>query len=151
MSCIRLMEKKDVAKVTAIERDIFSMPWSENGFLDAICADNTLFLVAEEEGIKGYIGMYLAADEGEITNVAVKETGRRKHLGESLLREALRISAERGIVSWFLEVRKSNAAAIALYKKQGFSVCGVRKGFYEKPREDAYVMVYPPDISTIQE
>lgn len=151
MSCIRLMEKRDVAEVTAIERDIFSMPWSENGFLDAICADNTLFLVAEEEGIKGYIGMYLAADEGEITNVAVKETGRRKHLGESLLREALRISAERGIVSWFLEVRKSNEAAIALYKKQGFSICGVRKGFYEKPREDAYVMVYPPDISTIQE
>lgn len=151
MSHIRLMQKQDIEEVAVIEKSIFSTPWSANGFLEAICAENTLFLVAEEtEGISGYIGIYLAADEGEITNVAVKEQCRRKHIGEDLIKEAMHITVQRGIEIWVLEVRISNEAAIALYQRIGFVIKGLRKGFYEKPKEDAYVMVYSPSISTIQ-
>lgn len=151
MSHIRLMQKQDIEEVAVIEKNIFSTPWSANGFLEAICADNTLFLVSEEaEEISGYIGIYLAADEGEITNVAVKEQYRRKHIGEDLIKEVLHRTAQQGIENWVLEVRKSNETAIRLYQRLGFEIKGIRKGFYEKPKEDAYVMAYTPNISTIQ-
>lgn len=148
---IRRMKIEDVEETAKIEAEIFSMPWSEQSFLDALKADHTLFLVAEQEGkIAGYIGLYQAADEAEITNVAVAIPFRRCHLGEKLVKGALDFIRTKGIVSVFLEVRCSNAPAIALYEKMGFSHCGVRKGFYEKPKEDAYVMVFTPDITTVQ-
>lgn len=150
MSRIRLMRPEDIEQVSAIEADIFSQPWSSQGFLEALDSENTLFLVAEEEEIEGYLGMYLAADEGEITNVAVRKESRRKHLGEKLLTQAVTAAGERGVRSYYLEVRKSNEAAIRLYEKFGFAIVGTRRRFYEKPKEDAYVMVYPPEISTIQ-
>ncbi len=148
---IRRMETGDVEEAAKIEAAIFSMPWSKEAFLDAIKADYTLFLVAEQEGkVAGYIGLYLAADEAEITNVAVAKEYRRGHVGEALVTKAISLAQQRGAVSIFLEVRCSNAAAIALYEKMGFSNCGVRKGFYERPKEDAHVMVLTPDITTVQ-
>ena len=67
MSIIRSMMAEDAAKVASLEAEIFSQPWSENAFLDSLRLPDTIFLVAEESGvIQGYIGMYLAADEGEI-------------------------------------------------------------------------------------
>lgn len=147
---IRPMEAEDISAVAAIEQKTFSMPWSRQAFADALQADYTLFLVAEVSGaIAGYIGVYLAADEAEITNVAVLEDHRGCHLGKLLVSEALREAKRRGAASVFLEVRISNDPAIGLYKKLGFEICGTRKGFYEKPREDAYVMMIP-DISTVQ-
>lgn len=148
---ICLMEKSHIREVAQIEKETFSVPWSEKAFLEALEAEYALFLVAEEEGrVAGYIGVYLAADEGEITNVAVEETFRRHHIGEYLVKEALSEAEKKGAATIFLEVRCSNTPAIALYEKMGFSICGTRKGFYEKPKEDAYVMVSAPDISTVQ-
>ena len=83
MSIIRSMRAEDAAKVASLEAEIFSQPWSENAFLDSLCLPDTIFLVAEESGvIQGYIGMYLAADEGEITNVAVNPACRRRGIGK---------------------------------------------------------------------
>lgn len=145
---IRRMKKEDIREAAQIEREIFSVPWSEQSFYDAIEMEQTIFLTAEEEGrVAGYLGMYLAADEGEITNVAVHKDCRRRHIGRALLMQALTEAAERGADTIFLEVRCSNAPAIALYEQMGFKICGTRRGFYEKPREDACVMVRP-DIST---
>ena len=73
---------------------------------------------------------------------------RRRHIAEALVAEMQKEAAGRGTHSVFLEVRCSNTGAIALYQKMGFSICGTRRGFYEKPKEDAYVMVYTPEIST---
>ena len=148
---IRPMEEKDICEIAGIEREIFSTPWSEKAFFEALEAEYALFFAAEEDGqIAGYIGIYLAADEGEITNVAVAENFRRRHIGEQLVHAAVSEAGKRGAVSIFLEVRYSNLPAIALYEKMGFSICGTRKGFYERPKEDAYVMVFAPDISTFQ-
>lgn len=112
------------------------------GFFDALALSDTVFLVAEEENrILGYIGMYLSVDEGEITNVAVDPGARRLGVGQALLLQMKREARQRAVGRLVLEVRVSNASAIALYEKNGFSVAGVRKGFYERPKEDAYIMI----------
>ena len=140
---IREMQMKDIETVAKIEQQIFSQPWSKQGFLDAINLSNTVFLVAEENNrIIGYIGMYFSMDEGEITNVAVSQTERCRGTGGMLLKELLRIAENKGIAKIALEVRVSNENAIRLYEKYGFAEGGIRKGFYEFPKEDAYVMIY---------
>ena len=106
MSIIRSMTAEDAAKVASLEAEIFSQPWSENAFLDSLCLPDTIFLVAEESGvIQGYIGMYLAADEGEITNVAVNPACRRRGIGEGLLTEMKKRAADHKIARIVLEVR----------------------------------------------
>ena len=138
---IRRMQAKDTDAAAALEKEIFSQPWSSQGFSDAINLDNTVFLVAEEENtIIGYVGMYFSVDEGEITNVAVSEGSRRHGVGDRLLKQLLAIATEKGISRIVLEVRVSNIGAIRLYERNGFTLCGTRKGFYEFPKEDAYVM-----------
>ena len=105
--------------------------------------EQTVFLVAEEDGeIRGYIGMYVSIDEGEITNVAVDPGWRCRGIGETMLRHMLQEAQKRAIAKIVLEVRASNQSAIRLYEKNGFRMLGVRKGFYEMPREDAYIMCY---------
>ena len=142
MSIIRSMRAEDATKVASLEAEIFSQPWSENAFLDSLRLPDTIFLVAEESGvIQGYIGMYLAVDEGEITNVAVDPACRRRGIGEGLLTEMKKRATDHKIARIVLEVRVSNEGAIRLYEKQGFSSVGIRRGFYEFPREDARIMV----------
>lgn len=143
MSTVRAMRSGDVPAVAELEAQIFSQPWSAQGFLDALALSDTVFLVAEEENrILGYIGMYLAVDEGEITNVAVDPNARRRGVGQELLLQIKREAKQRAVGRLVLEARVSNEGAIALYEKNGFSVAGVRKGFYECPKEDAYIMIY---------
>jgi len=140
---VRAMETEDCKAVANLEKEIFSQPWSEQGFLDAIAMNGNIFLVAESAGeICGYIGMYLSLDEGEITNVAVAPEKRGEGLGGMLLQESLELAVKRGITQVVLEVRVSNEPAIHLYEKYGFEHCGVRKGFYEFPKEDAYIMMF---------
>lgn len=143
MTIIRPMQIEDVPSVAAIEREIFSQPWSLKGFMDALSLENTVFLVAEEgAGIVGYIGMYLSLDEGEITNVAVATEKRCRGIGAMLLSEIKKEALKRSIAKLVLEVRESNESAIRLYKRNGFVYCGTRKGFYQLPKEDAYIMIY---------
>ncbi len=150
---IRNMMLEDVEKVWYIEQAVFSQPWSRQGFVDALNLKDTVFLVAEGEeadqcngAVLGYLGMYVSVGEGEITNVAVDDRYRRKGVGEALLRHSIEICKKRGILRLVLEVRYHNEAAIRLYGKMGFSEVGIRKGFYEMPKEDARIMVYESGI-----
>ena len=139
---VRAMKPQDCKVTAELEKEIFSQPWSEKGFLDAISMEGNIFLVAEEDGeLCGYIGMYLSLDEGEITNVAVAPQKRGAGIGGMLLKEALVLAEKRGVAQVVLEVRVSNQPAIQLYEKSGFKHCGVRKGFYDFPKEDAYIMM----------
>lgn len=140
---IRPAKAQDVPVLAAIEKSIFPKPWSEKAFSDALSDPNAVFLVAadKEDRAVSYIGMYAAADEGEITNVATAEAYRRKGLSFRLLCEIKRIAAERKLSQLILETRKSNVPAITLYKKAGFTIVSERKGFYQLPPEDAYVMM----------
>ena len=143
MVIIRTMTKEDCVQAAELEKEIFSQPWSEQGFLDGIAGEQNVFLVAEEQGtICGYIGMYQALDEGEITNVAVSSEKRNAGIGRGLMQAVIEKAKQQGVSQIVLEVRVSNASAIHLYETCGFRNCGIRKGFYDFPKEDAYIMIY---------
>ena len=138
---IRKMQQSDLAEVCAIEKDNFSMPWSERSFLDSLNRKDTVFLVAAVgKEVAGYIGCYCIAGTGEITNVAVKSDHRRKGIGRMLLEKLYEEGALLETEEYFLEVRESNEAAIGLYFSQGFVKEGIRKNFYERPVENAVIM-----------
>ena len=83
---IKRMTKEHLTSVAEIEAEVFSVPWTRQGFADTLTMENVIFLVAEEERtVVGYCGIYLAADEGEITNVAVSPFRRRKGIADRLL------------------------------------------------------------------
>ena len=104
-------------------------------------SDNTIYIVAKEnDNVAGYAGMYLSFEEGNITNVAVNPLSRRKGIGEKIVRDILNRAYEKGVRDVFLEVRETNSVAIALYEKIGFKEEGIRKNFYDKPRENALIM-----------
>ena len=135
------MTVDDISQVAEIERQIFSIPWSEKAFKDSMESDNTIYIVAKEDNnVAGYAGMYLSFEEGNITNVAVNPSSRRKGIGEKIVRDILNRAYEKGVRDVFLEVRETNSAAIALYEKIGFKEEGIRKNFYEKPKENALIM-----------
>ena len=138
---IESMTVDDISQVAEIERQIFSIPWSEKSFKDSMESDNTIYIVAKEDNnVAGYAGMYLSFEEGNITNVAVNPSSRRKGIGEKIVRDILNRAYEKGVRDVFLEVRETNSAAIALYEKIGFKEEGIRKNFYEKPKENALIM-----------
>lgn len=139
---IRQMVVSDVPEVAAIEKNSFSRPWSRQAFHDAVKDNNAVFLVAEDESQKilGYIGMYVSPPEGEITNVAVAEEFRGQGVGRKLVSAIRQWAKEHGVDRIVLEVRSSNQAAIHVYEKEGFVRLGIRKNFYQFPREDADIM-----------
>ena len=138
---VREMQLDDLEGVMVIEKENFSVPWTEMGFFSFLLRDDTMFLVAEEEGkIIGYMGIMMVLDEGEITNVSVSKYARRRGIGRALVGEMIRRMKKRGIVTLHLEVRKSNDAAIAMYSSFGFVKDGERNMYYEEPVEDAVLM-----------
>lgn len=138
---IRDMEAADVEASSVIEREAFSMPWSAADFLEMVEADYASYYVAELNGeIVGCCGIRRLADEGEITNVAVKAGYRKKGIAFSMMRYMLENAEKSGIGDCTLEVRVSNYPAIKLYEKLGFKGEGVRPKFYERPAEDALIM-----------
>ena len=138
---IRKMESYDLEEVAALEGETFSTPWSRQGFADTLTMENVRFLVAvEREHVIGYCGIYLAADEGEITNVAVNEAFRHMGVGNALVLAIEQYAQDNQIKQIVLEVRKSNYGAIHLYQKNGYTEIGERRNFYQKPVEDALVM-----------
>lgn len=138
---IRRMREEDLPWVAKLEKQCFSLPWSEENLRRSLADTNYLFVVAEENGrIAGYAGLLRALDEGDVTNVAVDGAYRGQGIGSGLVRQLMEEGRKCGIRSFTLEVRVSNEAAVHVYKKLGFVSEGIRKRFYEKPVEDALIM-----------
>lgn len=138
---VRRMLESDTKAVSLIEKEIFSLPWSQNSFNDALKREGNIYIVAENDGeILGYAGMWTVMGEGEITNVAVKSSARRQGAADAMMEKIIEEGRRNGTDIFFLEVRQSNEAARKLYEKHGFSQIGIRKNFYEKPVENAIVM-----------
>ena len=143
MPQIRKMQKEDIPQMAEIAAASFTDPWTEKGFTEALQMESACFLVAVGgENVMGYCGCYMAADEAEIVNVAVRDNCRKQGIADKLLTELTAYGNEHGVSRFFLEVRVSNEAAIHLYEKHGFIRQGVRKDFYKDIHEDAYVMNY---------
>lgn len=138
---VREMTIEDVEAASAIEAKVFSMPWKADDFAEMVAAEYAYYYVAlTENKVVGIIGLRNLSGEGEITNVAVEEEYRRYGIGSKLLDRTLDQCSQLGIKDVSLEVRESNVPAISLYESRGFVTEGIRKGFYEKPREDALIM-----------
>ena len=100
-------------------------------------------MVAElpELAVAGYAVLWCFGDQGELANIAVAPGCRGRGLGARLLAAVLDTAREQGVEELFLEVRDSNERAIAMYERRGFEVLGRRVGYYDRPREDARVMM----------
>lgn len=135
----------DLEGTAALEKLCFHQPWSASslelltkegigvGYLCTLPASEPLTVTA-------YGGMLIAVDEGQITNIAVHPDHRQQGLGLSILQALVKHAKAERLATITLEVRVSNAPAIALYRKVGFVEVGRRKGFYTKPTEDALIM-----------
>lgn len=129
-------------EIEAIEKSCFSVPWSYQNLLAQATGKNKLFLcAADDSGTLGYVGLSMVLDEGYISNVAVAPEARRRGIADALLYELARRT--RQTLSFLtLEVRVSNAPAVALYEKHGFAVVGRRRNYYTQPQEDALLMTF---------
>lgn len=138
------MEAGDAPALAELESRCFPLPWTEEAFAEAL-AGLTFSAFGIRDGAPGglaaYIGVYHTPDEVEILNIAVRADKRRRGYGRLLMAAALRDAAETGILRAVLEVRTSNAPAIALYESFGFEKAGRRRGYYHDTGEDALIYV----------
>ncbi len=133
-----------MSAIIEIERDSFPSPWSENLFRGEMTNPIARMLVGRVDPlpgkpVAGYVVYWLVADEMHLHNIAIRKDQRRKRVASLLLREAIRASQSEGARSVTLEVRRSNLPAQNLYEKFGFSVKGVRSGYYSDTGEDALI------------
>lgn len=135
------ISKEDSAELAELDKDCFSVPWSQKAFFDD--ASNSLaYYVLARLGteLAGYCGVWRVLDEGQITNIAVKKDYRNQGIASAILEKILEYSKKNGIKNLSLEVRETNSAAIALYTKFGFVKVGYRKNYYHFPDEGAVLM-----------
>lgn len=133
------MQEKHLPALAELEKQCFHAPWSEKMLREEL--GGGIFLVAEQDGeVQGYVGCQTVLDEGYITNVAVSPDFRRRGAARLLIAELIARAKEKGLAFVTLEVRESNAPAIALYTGAGFAPVGKRKNFYSNPTENAVLM-----------
>ena len=135
-----LLTPERLAEVAALESKVFHAPWSEKS-LALLCTDTAVGVIClENDRVVAYGGMLTVLDEGQITNVATDPDFCRMGYGAAVVEALLAQAQERNLSQITLEVRESNAAAIALYRRFGFETVGKRPGFYSHPIETALVM-----------
>ena len=154
---IREMNFDDIAEIAEIEKQYSETPWDANGLLTYLLRDDTIFLVADSldfvpaEGeapedyydtphLLGYAGLLMVPYEADILNITVRPEARRQGIATKLLERLGTLAEPKGVTVIHLEVRESNTPARTLYGKLGFTVDGIRKNYYERPRENAVLM-----------
>jgi ribosomal-protein-alanine N-acetyltransferase len=137
------MRIADIEGVMAIEREIFTSPWTAKFFLHELQKGNrAIYLVAATVGeLLGYMGAQVLGEEIHITNMAVAERYRRRGLGSALLIACVRRGTESGARWLTLEVREGNHQARSFYRLFGFDEIGLRRSYYPDSGEDAVIMV----------
>ena len=163
MVYIRRMKKEDIPGALAVEEASFSTPWTRADFEATLLLPYAHYLVAileeeeetghpafgasreirpvtaENETVIGVLGLKNIVGVGEISNVGVLPAYRRQGIGKALLAAGLLAGKEAGSEEFTLEVRAGNREAIRLYERFGFQKEGVRRGFYDRPKEDALI------------
>ena len=138
---LRPMTSSDVPEVARIETTAFSTPWSEQTFRSLLARAGVELWVADwGDQLAAYAILWWVLDEGELANIAVRKDLRGRGIGAGLLSRMLKVAQDSGVRSLYLEVRESNGLAREMYARRGFHEIGVRKGYYDGPREDARVL-----------
>ncbi len=136
------MRPGDVAQVAALERTLYTHPWTSGNFADSVDADYECWVLECQGDIAGYAVMMVGVGEAHLLNLSVASAHQRLGLGADFVRFLVKTARECGAEKIYLEVRPSNGAARALYAKMGFVQIGVRRNYYPATagREDAIVM-----------
>ena len=139
---MRSMTPADVDTVLGIELAVQAYPWTRGNFIDALNHGYVCRVAEDNGGIRGYAILMPAVDEAELLNIGVAAAQQRKGQGRMILCEMLQTARAMNMKRVLLEVRPSNVAAIALYRRTGFDLIGVRYGYYRNANgsEDALVM-----------
>ena len=138
---LQVMTDAHVAQVAELEKLCFSDPWSENSVASELKNPLSLWLVALDDAtVAGYVGSQSVLDEADMMNIAVHPDYRRQGIARQLVTELVAALAKKGVHSLALEVRASNAPAIALYEQLGFQQVGRRPNYYRNPKEDALIL-----------
>ena len=141
MTIIRKISENDIEAVVALESEIFSDPWSARSIKETYEQKHALVLGAyQEDTLIGYVIFYYIIDEGEIARIAVSPSHRRQGVADQIFAGLLDFCSQNDIERILLDVRVSNEAAIAFYRKSGFAEDGIRKNFYDNPKEHALLM-----------
>lgn len=137
---LRAWEEQDLQTLSEMESRCFADPWTKSMLADTLKYPIYHTFLAEEGGqVCGYACLIVVFEDAEIANIAVDAPYRGRGIGESLLTAMHEKAKALGAVQSLLEVRVSNAPAISLYEKQGYTRYGVRKHYYADG-EDAFVM-----------
>jgi len=150
---VREMLHEDLPAVHAIENRSFTTPWQLDSFISELDNSDAVLKVAVFSGkVAGYVCIRAILDSAHVLDLAVMPDYRRMGFGGLLLMNALQeirmFRPELRNVT--LEVRESNIAAIRLYEKFGFAQTGRRRGYYQRPHEDAVIMERDMDFNNLQ-
>lgn len=140
---LRDMEYPDIWEVMRIEESIYPWPWSAGNFADSLDSGYVCKVAVRMGELVGYAVLMPAVDEAHLLTIGIAAKHQRRGLGRELLEKMIKMAREAGIHRVILEVRPSNTAALALYRKCGFNQIGLRRGYYPAhnyTREDAIVM-----------
>ena len=138
-----LMNSSDIQGVFNISNSCFSTPWSLDSIKSELNNPLAKYIVAVDKDLDlvvGFIGAWIVVGEASITNIAVDKNYRKIGIGNKLLESLINLCSDLNCTLINLEVRESNLTAQNLYKKHGFIIDGVRKGYYEDNKEDAILM-----------
>ena len=138
----RRMTADDLVVVQAIERAVYSHPWTIGNFTDSLDAGYHCWIMERDGGVAGYSVVMIAAGEAHLLNLSIALPLQRRGLGSELLRFVVKLAQDCAAQTIYLEVRESNAAGRALYAQHGFAEIGVRRAYYPAvtAREDAVTM-----------
>ncbi|NOY17203.1 MAG: ribosomal protein S18-alanine N-acetyltransferase [Gammaproteobacteria bacterium] len=139
---IRPMQAIDLAEVLTIEQASYDFPWTEGIFRDCLKKKYPSMLFVQQKKILAYVIFHFIVDECHLLNLCIRQEDRRQGLATKMVQYLMNQARQNDMGSIFLEVRKSNAAAINLYDKLGFNEIGLRRDYYpgSSGREDALVL-----------
>jgi ribosomal-protein-alanine N-acetyltransferase len=136
---IRRMQETDLDSVLSIEKVSYPVPWTRGIFSDCLRVGYPSWVLLDYDTIIGYVLFSVGADEAHLLNICIAPDMRRQGLAKNFLIELFGLLKNKGIISLFLEVRKSNSHAISMYESMGFKRIGTRKDYYKSVdgQEDA--------------
>jgi ribosomal-protein-alanine N-acetyltransferase len=136
------LRRRHLKSVLRIEGQVYPRPWSFSLYLSELSMRGSRHYVAARVGgaVVGYAGVMFSLDEAHVTTIAVDPAWQRHRIGTRLLLNLTRAALSRGARHMTLEVRVSNAAAQAMYRRFGYDTEGVRKNYYAETGEDALIM-----------